>query len=344
MRLSVPIALSLGVAASPAFAQAVELSPLFATQLRYEQFSTDKLLGTNDAVLLRARPGLGLSSGNWAMLAESDAAVALRRPAVAGATTGIDALTGTSGASIGGRPPEALQLNQLRVQYLGLPGTAISFGRQQLGLADASLTGDRDGEQTFDAARIRWSALPGLTADLAYAWSSRSLYAGADGNLLPGTVEGANLFARVDWQSALGTLSGYAYQVDQGRAANRDFHLLNQVYGARLAGDRKLGEALKLGYSVGYTRQTGSLVTSATGAPVYWQMGSAFDFGDLTGSRTNFRKFAANGIATRNGDELSLATSLTAGRLTVGARYSDFRAIDDTMPVSNVNVSLGLIF
>jgi hypothetical protein len=330
MRRLLPFALI--VLASPAMAQDIQLNPIFGTQLRYEQFAADKLLAGGDAMLFRMRPGVALSTGPWSLLAESDAALTVRRANQAAAT--------------GARPgtPEALQLNQFRLQYQGLPATVVAVGRQQLGLADASLTGDRDGEQTFDAARIEWKGLPNLTADLAYAWASRSLWARADNGVLPETVSGANLFAKLDWKNPIGTFSGYAYQIDQRRAASSDFRFVNQVYGARFSGNRQIGEDVKLHYSLGYIRQSGSLTTPAAGAPTFWQIGSAFDLTELSSTQTSYRRFAANGIALRNGDELSLATSATRGRVTLGARFSNFRPIDAELPAQDLRVSMGVTF
>lgn len=331
-RLLAPLLL---VAAAPLgqslWAQPIALSPTFGTELRYEQYAPDRLLGGEDAVLVRARPGLSLSTGPWSFDAVSDAAIELRRIApAAAASTPIR--------------PEAVQLGEIKLQYRGLPGTAISVGRQHLGLAGAAITGDRDGEQTFDAARLRWTGLPGLSADLAYAWSSSSLWA-ANAGPLPVSVPGQNIFAELSWASRLGTLSGYAWQIDQREAATSAFRLLNQVYGARFSGSRRIGEDIRLGYALGYVRQTGSLANAAAGAPTYWQVGSSFDLGELSASQMSYRRFAANGISTLNGGKLSLSTSATRGKLTLGATYNDFRPVQtNTLPTRDVKLSLGLLF
>lgn len=333
-RLSAPlllfVALPLG---QPLRAQPIMLSPMFGTELRYEQYAPDRLLGGEDAILFRARPGVSLSTGAWSFDAVSDAAIQLRRAEL--------------GAATGNAPirPEAVQLGEIKLQYSGLPGTAISVGRQHLGLAGAALTGDRDGEQTFDAARLRWTGLPGISADVAYAWSSSSLWA-ADAGPLPVSVPGENIFAQLSWAGRLGTLSGYAYQIDQRNAANSQFRLLNQVYGARFSGSRRIGEDIRLGYSLGYVRQTGSLANAAGGAPTYWQIGSSFDLGDLAATSTSYRRFAANGISTSNGDKLSLSTTATRGKLTLGAIYNDFRPVPDlhAIPARDLRLSLGLLF
>lgn len=326
------LALSLCVAASPLHAQAIKLAPLFGTELRYEQYASDRLLSADDAVLFRARPGVALASGPWSLDAVSDAAIALRR---------------SNGAPAGGRPgrPEAVQLNELKLEYKGLSKADISLGRQHLGIAGATLTGDRDGQQTFDAARLRWRGIAGLSADLAYAWASSSLYA-SDERPLPESVPGDNLFAQLNWKSAIGTLSGYAYQIDQRATADGQFRLLNQVYGARFSGSRQVDRDVKLNYSLGFVRQTGSLANPAAGAPTYWQIGNSFNLADLAASQTSYRRFAANGISTLNGNTLNLATSATRGRMTIGASYSDFHpvAASGTAPNQNLRVSLGLVF
>lgn len=320
-------------AAQPLGAQPILVSPSFGTQLRYEQYATDRLLANDDAILVRARPGIELEMGVWSIDAVSDAAVMLRRQ--------------ENSTTAGRAPirPEAIQLGELKLQYRGLPRTQISVGRQHLDIAGAALTGDRDGEQTFDAARLRWMGLPGITADVAYAWSSSSLWATVEGPL-PATVEGDNLFAQLNWTSGLGTFSGYAYQIDQRSAANSDFRLFNQVYGARFSGSRKVGEDLRLGYSLGFVRQTGAIANAVGGAPTYWQVGNSFDFADLTATSTDYRRFAANGISMMNGNKFSLATSASRGKVTVGATYNDFRPVEDVNAISarDVRISLGMIF
>ncbi|RVT89502.1 hypothetical protein [Sphingomonas crocodyli] len=323
--------------AVPALAQGIELSPTFGTQFRYEQTVGDRLLGTNDAFVMRARPGVTIDDGSWSLTAQSDAAVVVRRTID---PTGEE--TSETTASTASRP-DSLQLNQFALRYTGVPGTTFAVGRQQIGLA-ANYAGDRDGEQTFDAARVTFAALPGLHADLAYAWSSRSLWAREGDALIPETVGGQNIFAKLDWQSRLGTLSTYAYQVDQRHAAHSDFRLMNQVYGARFTGTRKLATGTRLDYAIGYNRQDGALTNGATIAPTYWLIGSTYDLNDLSATQTNYRRFAANGIAFKNGDEVNLSTTATMGRVNLGARFSNFRPIDSQQSLQDMRVSLGLIF
>lgn len=327
-------ALPLLVLASPLSAQPVEIAPLFGTELRYEQYDAARFVSPNDAIQFRARPGLSLSSGLWSISAVSDAAVEVRRT--------------ESSATAGRTPirPEAVQIGELKLEYRGLPSTEISVGRQHLGMASAAITGDRDGDQTFDAARVRWSGLPGFSADLAYAWSSSSQWAAPAAAALPATVPGENLFAKINWSNPLGTLSGYAYQIDQRNVADSQFRLLNQVYGARFTGSRKLGEDIRLSYAMGYVRQTGSVDNAIGGAPTYWLIGSRLDLAELGATQTSYRRFAANGISTQNGDTLSVATSATKGRMTLGASFNEFRPVEETGAIStrDVRISLGLIF
>ena len=223
--------------------------------------------------------------------------------------------------------------------------SAISIGRQHLGMASAAITGDRDGDQTFDAARIRWAGVPGLSADLAYAWSSSSPWAAAEGPL-PTVVPGENLFAQLNWTNGLGTVSGYAYQIDQRDTAASNFRLLNQIYGARFRGSRKIGEDIRLAYSMGFVRQTGSFANAGGAAPTYWQIGSSVDLSELAATQTSYRRFAANGISMMNGNMVSVATSATRGLMTLGAAYNDFRPVEETGAISarDIRISLGLVF
>jgi len=57
------------------------------------------------------------------------------------------------------------------------------------------------------------------------------------------------------YASPIGTLSAFAYLVDEDQAAVNGFRLASQTYGARLAGARPLGRA-KLAYQISYARQS----------------------------------------------------------------------------------------
>lgn len=317
-----------GALASPLAAEPLTLVPSLGTEMRYEQYMPDRLLADADAVELRALPGLRLAAGAWSVDAISNAAIRITRND-SGAATGM---------------PEAIRLDEFKLRYNGLPSTAISLGRQRLGIAGAALTGDRDGGQTFDAARVKWSGLPGLTADVAFAWASSSMWTDA-ARPLPTVLPGDSIFAELNWASRVGTLSGYAYQIDQRGEHSGRFRLLNQIVGARFSGDRRI-EDIKLAYSIGYVRQLGSVANTTGGAPTYWQIGSSFDFNDLAATRTSYRRFAANGISTVNGDTLSLATSANMGRVTLGATFNDFRPLPEASatPVRDLRLSLGVSF
>jgi len=86
--------------------------------------------------------------------------------------------------------------------------------------------------------------------------------------------------------------------------------------------------------------------SAAAGATTSWGMGSSFDLGDRSATRTSYRRFAADGIGTPSTDKLTVATSAARSPLTVSATYSDFRPIADTRALSarDVRVSLGLAF
>ena len=100
-----------------------------------------------------------------------------------------------------------------------------------------------------------------------------------------------------------------------------------------------VGKAAKSSGRSAYT-----LTSSTTIAPTYWLIGSTYDLNDLSGTQTNYRRFAANGIAFKNGDEVNLSTTATMGRVNLGARFSNFRPIDSQQSLQDMRVSLGLIF
>jgi hypothetical protein len=69
-------------------------------------------------------------------------------------------------------------------------------------------------------------------------------------------IGGNNVFATVSHPTLLGTLSGFAYLVDQDEAAVQDYRLSSQTYGVRLAGSRNLSRSAKLSYALSYARQS----------------------------------------------------------------------------------------
>ena len=96
----------------------------------------------------------------------------------------------------------------------------------------------------------------GVVLDVAYAWSDRTIN-GIDGaGARPQSIEGANVFAIIGYTVPVGTLSGFAYLVDQDDAAVQGYRLSSQTYGARFAGATAPNKTTRLGYVASWARQS----------------------------------------------------------------------------------------
>jgi hypothetical protein len=247
-----PILLA-GLVSTPALADPVILKPLVDARLRYEHVDQDPLVHDADALTMRIRSGVEAKAGDFTLLAESEATLAL----VGKYNNGLNANTAFPVV------PDAqnIELNRLQLQYRGLPKAVVTVGRQRINLDDQRFVGSvgwRDNEQTFDAARIEWSGVKNLKADVTYAWSDRTIW-GIDGGNRYGparyqAIGGDNVFANLAFTSPIGTLTGFAYLVDQDRALV--LRNSSQTYGVRFAGGRAVGPKARLTYLASYARQS----------------------------------------------------------------------------------------
>ena len=236
---------------TPAFAQPLTVKPIIETRLRYEHVAQQGFKRDADAVTERIRAGAIVSSGNWTLLGEGEATLALSERY----DSGVNDKTRYPIVA----DPENLELNRLQLQYRGLPGTLITAGRQRLNLDDQRFVGSsgwRDNEQTFDAARFEYGDAKSVKVDLTYAWSVRTIW-GIDGReARQQAIGGNNVFATISHPTVLGTLSGFAFLVDQDEARVQGYRLSSQTYGIRLAGSRKLSPAARLNYALSYASQS----------------------------------------------------------------------------------------
>ncbi len=237
--------------AAPALAQPLSVKPIIDTRLRYEHVDQQGIDRDADAVTARLRAGAEFSSGDWTLLAEGEATLALHERYDSG-------LNGKTLHPIV-PDPENVELNRLQLQYRGLAGTLVTAGRQRINLDDQRFVGAvgwRDNEQTFDAARVETKILKNLKVDLTYAWSVRTIW-GVDGRgARQQAIGGDNLFANLAYSTPYGTLAGFAYLVDQDEAAVQGYRLSSQTYGVRFAGNRPLSARTKLNYTASYARQS----------------------------------------------------------------------------------------
>ena len=241
----------LAVAATPAVAEPMTIKSVIDARMRYEHVEQEGFEKEAGALTARVRGATELSLDEWILLAEGEATLALS----ARYDSGLD---GKAGYPIVA-DPENVELNRLQLQYRGLPKTVITAGRQRINLDDQRFVGAvgwRDNEQTFDAARIETSILGKVKAEVTYSWSVRTIW-GIDGkDARQQAIGGDNLFANLGYATPYGTLTGFAYLVDQDETAVQGYRLSSQTYGVRLSGSRSLSARTRLHYMASYARQS----------------------------------------------------------------------------------------
>ncbi|HKY81019.1 MAG TPA: alginate export family protein [Sphingobium sp.] len=250
---------ALGAIATPALSQGVAFKPIIDARLRYERVEQDgppPLIEDRqaDAVTIRMRAGGELSTGPLAFLAEAEGTLAINE----------DYNSGVNGKTLYPvvADPENVELNRVQLQYRTKP-LIVTLGRQRINLDDQRFVGSvawRQNEQTFDAVRIEYMGVKNLKIDLSYAMSARTIW-GVDGGRFgstsrPTRIDGDNLFANISYKMKFGTVTGFAYLVDQDEPVAALLRNSSQTYGARLAGAVPIGKGVKLGYLVSYARQS----------------------------------------------------------------------------------------
>lgn len=250
---------ALSAVATPALAQGVTLKPIIEARLRYEtveQAGPLPLIEDRqaDAVTIRLRAGGELSSGPFAFLAEAEGTLAIQE----------DYNSGVNGKTLYPivADPQNVEANRVQLQYRTKP-LIVTLGRQRINLDDQRFVGSvawRQNEQTFDALRVEYMGIKNLKVDLTYAISARTIW-GVDGGKFgsvnrPTQIDGDNIFANVSYKTKLGTLTGFAYLVDEDEPVAALLRNSSQTYGARFAGALPLAKKVKLSYLASYARQS----------------------------------------------------------------------------------------
>ncbi len=254
--------------AAPVAAQT--LIPLAEARLRYEGVSQDGLARDADAVTTRIRSGLEAKTSRVSALVEVQGNLR-----IAG-----DNFDGLNGATT--RPliadPQSIALYRAQLRYTA-PGATITAGRQRIAIDDERFVGQaaiRNNGQTFDAVRAELNPAKGVKADVTYAWGVRTVW-GIDGTgARQQAIGGDNVFATLGWTSPIGTLTGFAYLIDQDEAPVQGYRLSSQSYGIRLAGTRPIGKA-KLAYTASHARQSDWHRNPNDYAADYWLADVALD-------------------------------------------------------------------
>ncbi len=253
MKRTLLTSLPIGAAAlwsSVAQAQTIDLKPLVDARVRYESVDQTDFINDANAFTARLRSGLQMSSGKWSAVIEGEGTLAF----IENYNSGTNGKTNYPNII----DPQNVELNRLYVRYANSV-TSVTAGRQTLELADERFVGSsnfRQNQQTFDAVRIRHAGKNGLTADISYAWSDRTINGIDSTGARQQSVSGDNVFAQLGHNTPIGTLTGFAYLVDQDEAAVQGFRLSSQTYGVRLAGSINLSKTAKLDYLASWARQS----------------------------------------------------------------------------------------
>ena len=252
-------ATALTVIAGPALAQDIVFKPIVEARVRYETVDQDgpaPLTSSRDAdaVTVRLRAGGEISKGPFAFLAEGEGTLAIDE----NYNSGVNGKTLYPVVA----DPENVELNRLQLQYRTKP-LIVTIGRQRINLDDQRFVGSvawRQNEQTFDAVRIEYMGVKNLKVDVTYAISARTIW-GIDGGKFgatnrPTQIDGDDIFANVSYKTKYGTLTGFAYLVDEDEAVAALRRNSSQTYGARFAGAMPLSKKVKLSYLASYAHQS----------------------------------------------------------------------------------------
>lgn len=241
---------------------------LFDSRLRYENVDQGGYSSSANAATLRERLGFETADlDGFKLLAELQ-------------TT--QHLSSVFNDTINGRTaypqvpdPESFALNRLQASY-GVAGLSATLGRQVINLDDQRFIGAsafRQNEQTFDALRLDYAGIPGLTATYAYLDRVNRVF----GNRSPAGHFNADIHlvnAGYDAKD-LGRIGGYTYLLDLHGSPT----LSTATYGLQWSGTLPLGEDLKGRYLLGYANQQpygGNLRDFSLN---YWRIEAGLDSG-----------------------------------------------------------------
>ncbi|WP_313331663.1 hypothetical protein [Sphingobium yanoikuyae] len=257
--------------AGPACAQQIDLKPVAEARLRYEHVDQHGLAQQADALTVRARAGLTASSGalSATLVGQGTLAVIDRY---------FDGFDNAATRPLVADPQNvALYIAQLQYRTKAL---TLTGGRQKIVLDDERFVGNvafRDNGQTFDAVRAELTPAKGLKLDVSYAWSVRTIWGFQGKGARQQAVSGDNILANLSYATPLGTLSGFAYLVDQDEAAVQAYRLSSQTYGVRLAGSQPLSKSAKVAYQLSYARQSDYHRNPNDYAADYWLVDATLD-------------------------------------------------------------------
>lgn len=150
--------------------------------------------------------------------------------------------------------PEATDLNQAYIKYMGLANTELIIGRQKIIRGNERFVGPvgwRQNEQTFDSASINYKFNDKLQAYYAFVDQVNRIF-GPESGTPPADLTGQTHLADVSYLfGPAAKLTVYGYFIDLEETPT----FSSQTIGARLAGDIAVNDQWAIPYAVEYAVQ-----------------------------------------------------------------------------------------
>jgi len=207
-------------------------------RVRLETNDTDDANNKDAATAVTARTRIGYETGTFAGLqayAEFEDTMALVDEYAPQDTT-FDPVV----------DPEGTELNQGYLTYKGIDKFLVKVGRQRVILDNARFVGNvgwRQNEQTYDAALLQTTVIPGLTASYAYVTQVNGIkYESAETD---------TQLVNVSYKTKPAKITGYSYMID-GDGAKGD----SMTMGASVSGKVPMG-SMKLLYNAEFAQMGG---------------------------------------------------------------------------------------
>ena len=174
--------------------------------------------------------------------------------------------------------PNGTDVNQAWVQYAGISGTKLIYGRQRIVLDNHRFVGGvawRQNEQTYDSFVISNNSVPDFTATIAYVWNVNRIF-GPDGPKADIDAD-TYVFNAAYTGLPFGKLSFYGYLLDA-----QDIPTINtQTWGVRLAG-KKQGNEKNWSYELEYASQSDYDDRPTSLSTDYFHAQGAYTFNGMT--------------------------------------------------------------
>lgn len=226
--------------------------PILNFRLRYENVDQANIAEKGEAVTLRSL--VGWQTGTWNSLSGTLELIDVGRAN----DDYNDSLNGKTQYPVIA-DPDNTDVNQLYVDYTGLPNTLIRGGRQSIKLDKVRMIGNvefRQVMQVFNGVTLENKSLPNTKIFAGYLGRVKTISTKQ--------YETDTVLLNVNYQLAEGhNLIGYGYFQDQKNAISSagfsgpaPTDTSNQITGLRLDGGQAMGAAWKLLYTAEYATQT----------------------------------------------------------------------------------------